>query len=193
MKPVVIIVHEVRGITENLRLLASLLESEGYCVILPSLYGDNCAGSDGQESYDRFFRDVGIEKATEMIGEIITANDGAGITLLGFSVGATIAWLHSRNGKVRPVVGFYGSRIRHFQEVEPLADVDLFFSIERGFDAEELVGRLNGKQNVAARLISGDHGFYSKLDFDSPEIRETNRMILALLKGYKRSQGTNED
>ena len=183
MKPVVIIVHEVRGITENLRLLASLLESEGYCVILPSLYGENYAGSDGQESYDRFFRDVGIEKATEMIGEIITANDGAGITLLGFSVGATIAWLHSRNGKVRSVVGFYGSRIRHFQEVEPLADVDLFFSIERGFNAEELVGRLNGKQNVAARLISGDHGFYSKLDFDSPEIRETNRMILALLKG----------
>ena len=67
--------------------------------------------------------------------------------------------------------------------MEPLADVDLFFSIERGFNAEELVGRLNGKQNVAARLISGDHGFYSKLDFDSPEIRETNRMILALLKG----------
>ncbi len=183
MKPVVIIVHEVRGITENLRLLASLLESEGYCVILPSLYGENYAGSDEQTSYDRFFRDVGIEKATEMIGEIITANDGAGITLLGFSVGATIAWRHSRNGKVRSVVGFYGSRIRHFQEVEPLADVDLFFSIERGFNAEELVGRLNGKQNVAARLISGDHGFYSKLDFDSPEIRETNRMILALLKG----------
>lgn len=183
MKPVVIIVHEVRGITENLRLLASLLESEGYCVILPSLYGENYAGSDGQESYDRFFRDVGIEKATEMIGEIITANDGAGITLLGFSVGATIAWRHSRNGKVRSVVGFYGSRIRHFQEVEPLADVDLFFSIERGFNAEELVGRLNGKQNVAARLISGDHGFYSKLDFDSPEIREANRLILALLKG----------
>jgi len=135
MKPVVIIVHEVRGITDNLRLLASLLESEGFSVVLPSLYGDNCAGSDEQTSYDRFFRDVGIEKATEMIGEIITANDGAVIILLGFSVGATIAWRHSLNGKVRSVVGFYGSRIRHYQKVEPLADVDLFFCRERGFDA----------------------------------------------------------
>jgi len=188
MKPVVIIVHEVRGITENLRLLASLLESEGFSVLLPSLYGDNCAGSDGQASYDRFFREVGIEKATEMIGEVIESSASTGITLLGFSVGATIAWMHSRNGNVRSVVGFYGSRIRHFQEVEPLADVDLFFCSERGFDAEGLIGRLNGKQNVRARLISGEHGFYSTLDFDSPEILEANRLILASLKnGLHRS------
>lgn len=182
MKPVVIILHEVRGITENLRLLASLLESEGCSAVLPSLYGDGYEGSDERTSYDRFFRDVGIEKATEMIGKIIDANGGAGITLLGFSVGATIAWLQSRNGKVRSVVGFYGSRIRHCLDIEPLADVDLFFCRERGFDAEELIGRLNGKQNVTARLISGEHGFYSKLNFGSPEIREANRMILASLK-----------
>jgi dienelactone hydrolase len=181
-KRVVVIVHEVRGVTENLVVLASFLTSEGFSVVLPSLYSDGFVGSDEQASYRKFYSEVGIERASMAIGEIIKENVGAKISLLGFSVGATVAWLLSGSGKIDSAIGFYGSRIRNHLDIQPAADVDLYFCRERGFDVEETIGALNAKRNVSAALIPGEHGFYSTSPFASPEIERANRLILTSLK-----------
>ena len=182
-KRVVVIIHEVRGVTENLVRLASFLTSEGFSVVLPSLYSDGYVGSDEQASYRKFYSEVGIERASGTIGDIIEEDVGAKISLLGFSVGATVAWLLSGNGKIDSAIGFYGSRIRNHLDIQPSADVDLYFCRERGFDVEETIGALNAKPRVSAGLIPGEHGFYSTSPFSSPEIQRANRLILTSLKG----------
>lgn len=63
-------------------------------------------------------------------------NAGGKITRLGFSFGATVAWLQSGNKKIDSLVGFYGSRIRNYLEINPLADVNLYFCRGQGFDVE---------------------------------------------------------
>ncbi len=181
-KRVVVIVHEVRGVTENLVRLASFLTSEGFAVVLPSLYSDGFVGSDEHASYRKFYSEVGIERALMAIGDIIEEHVGAKISLLGFSVGATVAWLLSGNGKIDSAIGFYGSRIRNHLDIQPSADVDLYFCREKGFDVEETIGTLNAKRNVSAALIPGEHGFYSTSPFASPEIERANRLILTSLK-----------
>ena len=85
------------------------------------------------------------------IGDIIEENVGAKISLLGFSVGATVAWLLSGNGKIDSATCFYGSRIRNHLDIQPSADVDLYFCREKGFDVEEMIGTLNAKQRVFGR------------------------------------------
>ncbi len=67
-------------------------------------------------------------------------------------------------------------------EINPLADVDLYFCRGQGFDVEEVPGRLNGKKDVSARLIPSEDGFYSKLGFDSLKMQRANRMIIVSLK-----------
>lgn len=49
------------------------------------------------------------------------------IRIIGFSIGATIAWFCSNNSSVHKVVGFYGSRIRQYTDVVPNAETILIF------------------------------------------------------------------
>ena len=87
--------------------------------------------------------------------------------LLGFSVGATVAWLCSEleNG-VDGVICYYGSRIRGYQNIMPKCpSLLLFAQEEKLFNASELVNILNKKEFVSAHVIKGKHGFsdpYSK-------------------------------
>lgn len=63
MQMTIIIIHEVYGVTENLRKLATELEKKGFKVILPSLYSDNYIGTIEEYSYNKYFTEVGFEKS----------------------------------------------------------------------------------------------------------------------------------
>jgi dienelactone hydrolase len=182
MKPIVFLIHEIYGITDNLKKLSSLLTSKGFYVIMPSLYLDGYVGTDEKYSYQKFFSEVGFEASKQIINSIVEENAKDKIILIGFSIGATVAWLQSENPNIHSIIGFYGSRIRNYLDVNPLRDSSLFFCNEDGFDVEELIMKLNAKENVTARSLLGNHGFYSNLQFNSSEINEANRLILDLLR-----------
>lgn len=181
----IILIHEVRGVTDNLRRLGDLLASRGFSVLVPSLYPDGFSGADEEAAYRKFFSEVGIESAKRtidsLIDALIDANPPGDVTVIGFSVGATVAWLESANPAVKSVIGVYGSRIREYLDVSPLADTQLLFCAERAFDVNAILPPLNAKPRVTARLIEGVHGFYSREDFDSPAIQGLNATLLALL------------
>lgn len=180
----IILIHEVRGVSDNLRRLGDLLSSRGFSVFVPSLYPDGFSGDDEEAAYRKFFSEVGIEAAKRKIDSLIDANPPGDITVIGFSVGATVAWLESANPAVKSVIGVYGSRIREYLDVSPLADTQLLFCAERAFDVNAILPPLNAKGRVTARLIEGVHGFYSREDFDSPAIQGLNATLLTLL--YRR-------
>jgi len=177
----IILIHEVRGVTDNLRRLGDLLASRGFSVLVPSLYPDGFSGDDEEAAYRKFFSEVGIESAKRKIDSLIDANPPGDVTVIGFSVGGTVAWLESANPAVKSVIGVYGSRIREHLDVSPLADTQLLFCAERAFDVNAILAPLNAKTRVTARMIEGVHGFYSREDFDSPAIQGLNTTLLALL------------
>ena len=81
------------------------------------------------------------------------------ICIVGFSVGATIGWLCSETDGLDGMVGYYGSRIRNYLEINPVCPAMLFFpEREKSFDVAELILRLNEK-NVELHQFSGEHGF----------------------------------
>ena len=178
----IIIIHEVYGVTGNLKALREYLVKLGYSVSLPSLYEDNYTGSDEQESYERFYSCVGIEKSCRIVDEIVRENTDSEIILLGFSVGATIAWLSSTNERIDKIIGLYGSRIRHYLEIEPVNRAYLFFCRERTFDVEDLQTVLQSRKNVLSAIIPGEHGFYGKLDFNDSKIKALNEKILKIIE-----------
>ncbi|GED13808.1 dienelactone hydrolase family protein [Aneurinibacillus migulanus] len=81
------------------------------------------------------------------------------IYVLGYSVGATTAWLCSEE-KCDGVIGYYGSRIRDYLEINPKCPVLLFFpQQEKSFNVDELIASLNKKSNVYTKKFAGNHGF----------------------------------
>lgn len=178
----IIIIHEVYGVTENLRRLATELEKKGCKVILPSLYSDNYSGNIEEYSYKKYFSEVGFEKAIQSIDRIIEENSKDDIVIIGFSIGATLAWMKSADNRVKGVIGFYGSRIRNYLRITPCIPTRLFFCYEESFDVENLIVELKKKQHTEVTKIPGVHGFYSKSVFNSELIQETNTRIVEELE-----------
>lgn len=160
-KRTVILIHEIYGVTESLLKLKGKLEAGGFSVIVPTLYEDRYTGYDERKSYEKFYAETGIEKGFKIVDKLIAANAGSEINLIGFSVGATIAWMHSSGKRISTVTGFYGSRIRNHLHVTPAVKTHLFFCREKSFDVVPVIEELNKKKNVEAILIDGEHGFYS--------------------------------
>ncbi len=182
MKKHVIIIHEIYGVTPNLLSLREELVRRGCSVSLPSLYDDNSVSVKEEDAYERFYSRVGIDGACEKIEKIIHRNPGSEISLLGFSVGATIAWLSSRNRAVSQVIGIYGSAIRKYLDVQPSVSTHLLFTRESGFDAEALQLRLQKRPHVTSAMIPGYHGFYSREAFSSTLIESLNRDIFRIIE-----------
>lgn len=84
---------------------------------------------------------VGFEKAQNDVNTLIyrLSSDYLHIRIIGFSIGATIAWLCSNNPSIHKVVGFYGSRIRQYTKVVPNAETILIFGTqEKSFNPTDL-------------------------------------------------------
>ncbi|WKB36198.1 dienelactone hydrolase family protein [Terrilactibacillus sp. S3-3] len=85
--------------------------------------------------------------------------------MLGFSVGATIAWLCSENKACDFAIGCYGSRIRYYTDIKPLCPVLLIFPTdEKSFDIQALIKVLENKHagNLDIRIFPGSHGFIDR-------------------------------
>lgn len=94
------------------------------------------------------------------------------IYVLGYSVGATTAWLCSEE-KCDGVIGYYGSRIRNYLETNPKCPVLLFFpQQEKSF-------------NVHAKKFAGNHGFadpYS-INFCEESSTQSFESMMEFIKG----------
>lgn len=81
------------------------------------------------------------------------------IFIIGFSMGATIAWLCAEADFVDGIVGYYGSRIRDYVEITPHCPVLMLFpQEERSFNIDSLITSLN-KTNIKSYKFSSEHGF----------------------------------
>ncbi|MCP3740306.1 dienelactone hydrolase family protein [Rossellomorea sp. BNER] len=175
---VILVIHEIYGINDHIKNVCNQLSDQQFDIICPNLLGKEIVFDYIQEetAYHHFKNNVGFQNGVNIIKKLI--NDFADryeqIYVIGYSVGATIAWLCSEVKNINGVVGYYGSRIRDYIEVVPNCPTLLFFpESEPSYNVEELISIMKMK-NISTRKFSGHHGF---CDPFSKHYNEESRII----------------
>lgn len=161
---VIIVLHEVYGINQHIQMVCEKLSMKGYDIICPNLIDIpqpfNCDLE--EEAYQHFMNNIGFDLAVKKVNQVImqAKKQYKNIYLIGYSVGATIAWLCSgEENMCNGIIGYYGSRIRDYKNSTPKCPSLLIFPTEeKSFNVKELVNSLE-KQNINVYMLNGKHGF----------------------------------
>lgn len=181
----IIVIHEIYGINQHMNSFCAFLSEHNFDVICPNLLGRDTPFDYSQEeiAYQNFMENVGFENALHKVKSVLSdiRNEYKRIYIVGFSVGATIAWLCSEEESVDAVVGYYGSRIRDYVTILPKSPTLLFFpQEEKSFNVDELISVLE-KRKIKVFKFRGQHGFSdsysSKYNKESAQ-KATNQMML---------------
>lgn len=159
----IIVIHEIYGINQHIVNFCDLLSKQDFDVICPNLLQREQTFDYSEEeiAYRNFMENVGFSDAVHRIKNLLLGvkNEYQKIYIIGFSVGATVAWLCSEEECLDGVVGYYGSRIRKYKQIVPLCPTILFFpQEEQSFSVEELISNLD-KKNIEIHKCIGQHGF----------------------------------
>ncbi|MBP2636799.1 MAG: dienelactone hydrolase [Firmicutes bacterium] len=159
---VVVVLHEIYGINSHIRQVCDTLAQYGMDVIAPDLLGEVFAYEQEDIAYDNFMNNIGFEAAYKKITEVLqmTRTSYKKVYVLGYSIGATLAWNCSATGLCDGAIGFYGSRIRNYLALTPTCPVLLFFpEQEKSFAVDDLIVRVSSCANVRVEKLAGQHGF----------------------------------
>lgn len=161
---VIIVLHEIYGTNKHIVDVCEKISKCEMDVMAPDLLKGRESFRYDQEAiaYQYFMNNIGFERAFTQVKEVLqeVRSKYQNIYVLGYSVGATLAWLCSETGLCDLVIGFYGSRIRDYLKIEPQCPALLFFPAEeRSFDVEGLISHLNGFDAIRIEKLSGKHGF----------------------------------
>ncbi|BFH64787.1 dienelactone hydrolase family protein [Paenibacillus azoreducens] len=158
----VIILHEIYGINDHIRFFSDELTKEGFDVIAPNLLDRGAFPYEEEEqAYQYFVNEIGFDQSLHKVKQIVEEQRKKynRIYIIGFSIGATTAWRSSECG-VDGVIGYYGSRIRNYSEVEPECPTLLFFSQhEKSFNVMDLAEKLETKKMTDIEIVEAEHGF----------------------------------
>lgn len=161
---VIIVLHEIYGINQHIQMVCEKFSMKGYDIICPNLIelAKPFNYDLEEEAYQHFMNNIGLDSAVQQAKqEIIQAKKQyRNIYLLGYSIGATIAWLCSgEENMCNGIIGYYGSRIRDYMNISPKCPVLLIFPTEEdSFNVKELANSL-GKKNINIYMLNGKHGF----------------------------------
>jgi dienelactone hydrolase len=159
----IIIVHEIYGVNQHIKDVCNVLAEQHFDVICPNLLNQEppFGYHQEEEAYRNFIDHIGFTKAFQKVQRVIQdmKNQYEKIFVVGFSAGATIAWMCGVEENVAGIVGYYGSRIRDFAKISPQCPVLLFFpEEEKSFNVAALTQVLD-KPNVKIHICGGEHGF----------------------------------
>lgn len=163
MKRKIVILHEIYGVNAFIQEQASEFRDDQTVIECIELYPDQKVFSyaQEQEAYEHFTNEVGfdapIEKLIRQLRAAIAHYEE--VVVIGFSVGATLAWRLSTLPLHR-VICVYGSRIRHYLDLEPnCPTLVLLPSHEKSFDVDNMKHILNNIPFVQTNQFTGEHGF----------------------------------
>lgn len=161
----IIVVHEIYGLNDHIKGVCKRLKKLNYTVISPNLLGEEMLYTYSEEdrAYLYFVNKIGFNEAAYQIKKLARElrSEYTELYIVGFSVGATIAWLCSNEGNLfTGVIGFYGSRIRDYLNIMPACDTLLFFpKKEKSFNTNDMIKCLEEKTNVHIVKVNSNHGF----------------------------------
>ncbi|QID16042.1 MULTISPECIES: dienelactone hydrolase family protein [unclassified Paenibacillus] len=188
-KTVVVVLHEIYGVNRHIKETAAALEAQGYDTLMPDLLGGRTFSyAEAEEAYRHYHSTVGAEGARDRLLPLLRRlRERSGrVLLVGFSVGASAAWLCAAvEGAADGAVCYYGSRIREHAGLEPRCPVLLLWAEqEPGFDVQELSASMAGMEQVTSRIFNAQHGFADSgsLRYDGASAFEADREARSFLK-----------
>lgn len=163
---VIVLLHEIYGVNAFMISMTQVFKDAGFDVVCPDYIGRVFAYEDSALAYQSFTEDVGFSVYHD-IDKLIAhlKQEYEQVLLIGFSIGATIAWRCSENPDCDGVIACYGSRIRDYMQVVPQCPVCLLFAEKDSFPVSEIADRLRAKHSVQIHIYAAEHGF---LDSFSP-------------------------
>ncbi|APC40848.1 dienelactone hydrolase family protein [Clostridium estertheticum] len=186
---VIIVLHEIYGINQHIKFVCEKFSMDGYDIICPNLINLNHPLNYDQqdEAYHHFIKNIGFDLAFNQVKRLIiqAKKQYRYVYLLGYSIGATIAWLCSGEDIMCDgIIGYYGSRIRDYMSVTPKCPVLLIFPTEeKSFNVKKIVNSLK-KWNVNVHILRGAHGFsdpFSK-NYCTQSFEEAEILVNSFLK-----------
>lgn len=162
LKQAVVILHEIYGLNDFIEELCISYQQKGYAVFAPNLLKREITFAYEQEAeaYTYFNQQVGfkiVKQVERLINDL--KEEYEQVIVIGFSVGATLAWLCCENSNCAAVVCFYGSRIRDYLYLQPVCPALVLFASEDLFEVDKVIELLSGKANLESKKITGRHGF----------------------------------
>lgn len=119
-----IILHEIYGINAHIQRAGHEWMTRGFDIYIPALFPHHTPFryEQQEEAYRHFSANVGFDPAvvTTLLHDLRTQYET--LIVVGYSVGATLAWLSAASGLCDGVVCYYGSRIRQYLHLAPLSD-----------------------------------------------------------------------
>lgn len=161
-KTALIFLHEIYGINAFAKDCCQQYHTEGYDVFCPELYGRPITFpyTKADEAYSTFRRAAGFDTYRKINSlASVLRQTYANIVVIGFSVGATVAWRCSETSLYDGMICCYGSRIRDFLTIEPQCPTLLIFAQKDTFDVQGTAAQLCCKNNTLVKVIDGRHGF----------------------------------
>ncbi len=161
-KYAVFILHEIYGVNPFIKETCQKYKRAGFDVFCPDLIGrEPFDYEETQEAYQHFMNEVGFDDKSEAISSAIVQlkEQYKKVFIVGFSVGATLAWRCCENPSCDAIVGCYGSRIRDYHQMKPVCPTLLLFSKEDAFDVDALASQLQGKPYLETIVFHAKHGF----------------------------------
>lgn len=184
----IIILHEIYGVNSFIKKVGRQYfdkNYDAYCLDLldgtpPYQY------TQSEEAYGYFIQNIGFDiyhEVSQLIDQLKMKYDK--VLLIGFSIGATIAWRCTENANCDGVVCYYGSRIRDYLEVLPQCPSLLIFAKEDSFDVKHLASVFEDNANIMLEIIDGKHGF---MDYNSERyLQESSDKAIKITEQFLRS------
>lgn len=185
-KTAVIILHEIYGINRFIEELCTEYNMHGFDVFCPNmLQRGYFLYSEAIEAYQFFINNVGFDFSKDvdrLIGQLKFTYDK--VYIIGFSVGATIAWRCCENTDCDGIICCYGSRIRDYMSLQPVCPVLLLFAEQDSFDVDYVKKQLVGKINIDLYKLQASHGFMDQYSnyYNSEQAQISKEYIRKFLK-----------
>ncbi|EPR10046.1 dienelactone hydrolase family protein [Ruminiclostridium papyrosolvens] len=185
-KDLIILIHEIYGVNPFITGIANRFTLWGYDVVCPDLCGleHPFDYSEHETAYRYFYNNIGFKKGTDIVINLAKQLKSSynRIFLIGFSIGATTAWLCSESGLFSGVICCYGSRIRDYTDISPSCPALLIFpSHEKSYNIRDFVSGFK-EPGVKVHTLEGNHGFADSYSTGYNE--DSAKKAFDLIKGF---------
>ena len=160
-KSAMIILHEIYGINDFIRDTCAGYHAKGFDIYCPDMLSKNrFAYHEMERAYAFFNSEVGFDYYSQieaLLEALRPAYDK--LYVMGFSVGATLAWRCCTSKLCDGIICCYGSRIRDYMNLSPTCSVLLLFALEDSFSVNEVATSLQKKAKTKLCVFQAKHGF----------------------------------
>jgi len=180
-KDAIIVLHEIYGINKFIQEQCQKFEDAGYAVYCPNLINvPPFTYKESNKAYNFFIKNIGFyvyKEVSLMVNNLKEKH--CNVFILGFSVGATIAWRCCENPLCSGIISYYGSRIRDYTHLNPACPTLLLFAKEDSLDVNSLVYQLQEKQHLSIIECDAKHGFLDSFSehFDFQQSKRAQELI----------------